>query len=90
MKKFYIAVTVEQNINDCIFTDNPKENYNPGYYAYVISCTASDNLKSVLQSIGGLLHANIFPTKKEARAAAELWNNSYKINKTYLFSDPVF
>ena len=90
MKRFYITVTVMQDRNESIFTGRLSEEYNPGFYAYVISCTSSDNLQYRLNTIGGLQSANIFPTRKEAKAVAECWNDAYKANGRYLFDEPKF
>jgi hypothetical protein len=90
MKIFYIALTVKQNKNYTVFTDQESTAYNPGYYAYIIKCTESDNLCSVLGRVGGLLHANICPTKKRAAEIVTTWNNNYKENGTYLFDTPAF
>lgn len=87
MKKFYIAVTVKQDRNDRVFTERPSEEYNPGYYAYVTSVSESDDLKSHLQTIGGLLHANICQTKRAAQELADFWNDCYKRNGTYFFGE---
>ena len=86
MKKFYIAVTVEQNKNDVIFQDKTNTDYNPGYYAYIIPCTEYDNIKARLESVGGLLHANIYDTKKRAAEIVKAWNAAYKSNGTYLYN----
>lgn len=90
MKYFYLAVAVQQDRNETIFTPRETDEINPGFYAYLIKCTESDNLKSVLERVGGLLHANIFPTKKKAAATVKAWNASYKSNGTYLFDIPAF
>ena len=66
MKRIYIAVTIKQDRNERTFSERTNPNYDPGYCAFVVSCTDQDNLKSVLDRIGGLQHANIFPTKKAA------------------------
>lgn len=85
MKHFYIAVSVEQDRNETIFTEQKSPEYNPGNYAYVVKCTACDNLKAVLERIGGLTHANIGPTKKQADFIVNHWNACYKANGTFLF-----
>ena len=70
MKKyFYITVTVEENGK---------------YYPYVIKVSENDNLQSKL-NVKGLIHANIFPTKKKAYEICEFWRSCYKTNGTYLF-----
>ena len=73
MNKSYIAVTVKED---------------ELYYAYIIPITESNNIKYILDGIKGLQWANIFSTKKKAAAVAEMWNQSYKINGTYLFDKP--
>lgn len=90
MSNFYIAVTVEQDRNERHLLPRENPEYSPGYYAYITKCTDSDNLKSVLNMIGGLVHANIFPTKKKAAEIVQFWNDSYKANGTYLFDTPNF
>lgn len=85
MKRFYITVTIEQDRNERTFSERTNPNYDPGYCAFVVSCTDQDNLKSVLDRIGGLQYANIFPTKKEAEEVARHWNECYKANGTYFF-----
>ena len=85
MKRFYIAVTIEQDRNERTFSERIAPEYNPGYCAFVVPVSEQDNLKSVLDSIGGLQHANIFPTKKAAEEVARYWNDGYKANGTYFF-----
>lgn len=90
MKNFYIAVTVEQDRNERTFTEREIAAHDLGYYAYIIKCTEADNIKSRLASIGGLLHANIYATKKRAAEIVKFWNDSYKASGTYLFDAPSF
>lgn len=78
MKNFYMAVSV---VVESAFTDEPG-----GNYAYMVKFTSSDNLKSVLDRIGGLKAANMCATKKEAKELVKTWNESYKQNETYAFS----
>ena len=85
MKRFYIAVTIEQDRNERTFSERIAPEYNPGYCAFVVPVSEQDNLKSVLDSIGGIQHANIFPTKKAAEEVARYWNDGYKANGTYFF-----
>lgn len=86
MKNFYIVVAIEQNKNENIFTETTPE-YKAGYYSYVIKCTESTNIKNTLESVQGLLHANIYPTKKQATEVVTRWNATYKANNTYLFNE---
>lgn len=86
MANFYIVVAVKQDRNETTFTERTNPEYNPGYYAFVVRCSENDNLLHKLDCIGGLIHANICPTKKRAEEVAEFWNNSYKANGTYFFS----
>lgn len=90
MSKIYMAVTVKQDRNHREFTPRPSEEYNPGYYSYVVPCKAGENLKFALDCIGGLQVAHICSTKKEAVELAETWNAGYKANGTYLFDTPKF
>ena len=90
MKNFYLAVTVEQDKNESILNKRTAPEYNPGYYSYIVKCSESQNVKSVLESIGGLLYANIFNTKKQATATVEYWNLMHKRNGKYLFDNPAF
>jgi hypothetical protein len=87
MKNFYIAVTVKQNRNENIFDERISPEYNAGYYAYIIPCAENDNIKARLDMIGGLIHANIYQTKKRAAEIVAAWNAAYKANGTYLFDD---
>lgn len=87
MKKFYMAVIVCQDRNERIFTKRPSDDYNPGYYAYVHSVRQNDNLKTSLDSIGGLQAAQLCQTKKEAAQLADFWNDCYKCNGTYFFEE---
>ena len=90
MQKFYIAVTVEQNKNYTVFQDQAAPEYKPGYYAYMIPCTEQDNIKARLENVGGLLHANIYTTKKRAAEIVNAWNAAYKANGTFLYNNPAF
>ena len=85
MANFYIAVTVKQDRNEIIFEERTNQEPDPGYYAYVRKLTEADNLVSVLASIGGLIHANVYPTRKKAVEVVDAWNASYKANGQYLF-----
>lgn len=82
MKNFYMAVSVWV---ESVFTDDPG-----GNYAYMVKFTSKDNLKSVLDRIGGLKAANLCATKKEAKELVETWNEAFKQNGTYAFSNPTF
>ena len=90
MANFYIAVTAEQDRNERHLLPRENPEYSPGYYAYMVKCSDQDNLKSILDTIGGLRYANIYPTKKRAAEIVEFWNTGYKANGTYLFSSPEF
>lgn len=74
MKNSYAAVTVQEDGK---------------YYSYVVKINESDNALSRL-SINGIIHANIYTTKKKAENTAAFWNECYKTNGTYLFSTPAF
>ena len=82
MKNFYMAVSV---VVESTLTDDPG-----GNCAYIVKFTSSDNLKSVLDRIGGLKAANMCATKKEAKELVDVWNEAFKQNGTYAYSDPTF
>lgn len=82
MKNFYMAVSV---VVESTFTDEPG-----GNCAYMVKFTSSDNLKSVLDRIGGLRAANMCATKKEAKELVDVWNEAFRQNGTYAYSDPTF
>ena len=90
MSKIYMAVTVKQDRNHRDFTPRPSEEYNPGYYSYVVPCKAGENLKFALDCIGGLQCAHLCSTKREAAELVETWNAGYKANGEYLFDSPAF
>ena len=71
MKKYYLAVTVE---------DKPDL-----YYSYVVEALQNNNLCSALERIPGLKCAHIYGTRKQAKEIADFWNDCYKANGTYLF-----
>lgn len=76
MKKFYIAVTIEENEK---------------LYSYAIPITENDNLISKLAAHKNIIHANIYNTKKQAEYVINHWNACHKINGIYLFDDaPAF
>lgn len=75
MKYFWLVITIQEQGK---------------YYAYAQRISTSNDIKSFLERIKGLLHANITPTKKEALNIAKCWNDSYRQNGTYLFSSPTF
>lgn len=90
MSKIYIAVTVCQDRNETTFIPRENAEYSPGYYSYVLPCKAGENLKFVLDCIGGLRVAHLCSTKKEAEEIVTAWNETYKKNGEYLFNSPNF
>lgn len=89
MGRFYMAVTVRQDRNESIF-EGKKGEYNPGYYSYIIPVNESLNIKSSLDAVGGLVSANIYPTRKRAAEVVNAWNDGYKAAGLYLFDSPAF
>lgn len=90
MSKIYMAVTVCQNRNESIFEPRENAEHSPGYYSYVLPCKAGENLKFALDCIGGLRVAHLCRTKAEAKEIAAHWNECYKQNGTYLFTERSF
>ena len=74
MKKYYAAITVQENGK---------------YYAYCVPFTDNDNAVSKL-AINGIVAANIYGTRKRACEVVDAWNGSYKRNGVYMFSTPSF
>ena len=89
MKRFYMAVTVKQDRNENIF-EGKKGGPNPGYYSYIIPVTEDQNIKSVLDAVGGLVSANFCSTRKRAAEVVNIWNEGYKTEGLYLFDSPAF
>lgn len=89
MKNFYMAVAVCQDKNESIL-EQCKKAPEPGYCAFVVPISENDNLKARLDGIGGLIHANVCVTKKQAAEIVDCWNASYKANGTYFFDSPLF
>lgn len=56
-------------------------------YAYALTVPRSENLVHVFAKENNLTHANVCATKKEAERIADFWNECYKNNGTYLYSD---
>lgn len=78
-KTYYAAYTMEMDLPEL---DGPR------YYAGVDKFTTCENVVAVLDrfkiSECKLIAFNIMPTKKDAEAVAECWNQSYKNNGTYI------
>jgi hypothetical protein len=71
MKNFYYAVSESENGKN---------------YAYVLSISKCNNLKSVIESYKNIKYINACESKKEAQKIVDAWIESYKQNKTYLFN----
>lgn len=84
MKNFYIVFTTDYIGTTNTFTGEVEQDHK--YFADVMKVSESDNLKCRLEHIGGLIHANICSTKKEAERIAEKWNERYRVNGTYLYA----
>lgn len=89
MANFYIAVSVIGDRN-AIFAPEEHKEPRPGYYAYMMKVSESDNLKARLASIGGLITANIFPSRKRCAEVVTAWNDVYKANGEYLYQEGPF
>ena len=69
MKKYYIAVQVEENEK---------------FYAYAIKVSKSENLISKL-NVDGIVTANICQNRKEAESMVNHWNAIFKLHDNYMF-----
>lgn len=70
-KSSYIAVQV---------TENGKN------YAYAVKVSESDNLLSKFE-IKGITVANLCGSRKEAEKVVATWNESFKVNGSYMFGE---
>lgn len=55
------------------------------YVAFAVSTSGCNNLVSLLDSIGGLVTANVCNSRKEADEIARAWNETFKKNGTYFY-----
>lgn len=55
------------------------------YGAFAVSTSGCNDLVSLLDSIGGLVTANVCNSRKEAEEIARAWNETYKKNGTYFY-----
>lgn len=79
-KYFYIVFAAEAGSLFEIYKDGKKK-----YYADIMRVSTKDNIAARLEHIGGLLHANICRTKKDAETIKSAWNETYKLNGDYIF-----
>ena len=70
-KQIYLALTVCENGK---------------YYSWAMRTGSNNNLLSVL-AIKNLISANVCDTFKRAKEIVSAWNETYRINGTYLFED---
>lgn len=89
MANFYIAVSVIGNRN-AIFAPEEHKEARPGYYAYVLKVNEGDNIKARLASIGGLITANVYPSRKKCVEVVTAWNDGYKASGEYLYQEGPF
>ena len=78
------------NLVVCCDYDGTKDcfgNYYPeeSYVAFAVSTSGCNDLVSFLDSIGGLVTANVCNSRKEAEEIARAWNETYKKNGTYFY-----
>ena len=66
---------------DCFGDYYPEESY----VAFAVSTSGCNDLVSLLDSIGGLVTANVCNSRKEAEEIARAWNETYKKNGTYFY-----
>ncbi len=77
-KNFYIVFGAKAGY---LFQKPDKETF----YADVLKVSSMDDIAYKLETIGGLLHANICVSKREAEEIKATWNEAYKNNGTYAF-----
>lgn len=72
MKHFYFAATIEQNGRRAAMT---------------IHAGGDENLMHTFSRIQGLEFVNACESKKQAEQIVQHWNDCYRANGTYLYSD---
>ena len=72
-KNFWLACSIQENGKR---------------YAYVVKAPQHDNLVSVMQRVKNLEIAEIYNSKKQAGEVVTFWNECYKNNGSYMFSEP--
>ena len=75
MKKIFLACTVEENGK---------------YYSFVETIKTGENLVCHMQRRKGLTTFHLCETRSQADKIVIAWNNQYKENGNYMFSDPLF
>lgn len=73
MKKHYFAVV---------------EEYEGHYFAYAMGASDADNLLALFARQAGiatLVAAHAYGSKKRAKEIAEVWNESFRKNGTYMY-----
>lgn len=74
-KNIYLAITIDES---------------GMFYSWAYKISACYNLLSVFAGIANLKSANVCDTWKQAKETVAAWNETYKQNGTYLFSNPAF
>ena len=82
-KYFYIVFAAEAGSLLDLYKDFQKDKKT--YYADIMRVSTMDNIASRLENIGGLMHANICQSKKEAEKIRDIWNKSYQEKNIYAF-----
>jgi hypothetical protein len=80
-KYFYIVFAAKAGTLFEIYKDDQEK-----YYADIMRVSTQTNIASYLDNIGGLLHANICQSKKQAQEIKNAWNEAYKHNGTYIYA----
>lgn len=80
-KYFYIVFAAKAGTLFEIYKDDQEK-----YYADIMRVSTMDNIASRLENIGGLMHANICQSKKEAENIRDIWNKSYQEKNIYAFA----
>lgn len=74
MKKFYFAVTIEENKK---------------YYSFVMTIRENENTAERLKH-PNIIIAQLCSTKKAAASVVNHWNACHKANNEFLFDDTIF
>lgn len=63
-------------------SEGSRQEGNEKHFSWAMRLSNGSELKSQLKCVD---HAHLVATKKEAYILAELWNNAYKENGTYMY-----
>lgn len=83
--KLYFACNFDYTGDRNLFTGEQINEGREAYFADVVAIGRYDNILTAFQHFGGIITANLMPSKKAAQELCDAWNETYKHNGTYAF-----